>query len=50
MVVTVSTVRKHLENIYERLGVTSRAAALAAVLADDAGYRVAPGLAGASSC
>jgi DNA-binding CsgD family transcriptional regulator len=36
MVVSVSTVRKHLENIYERLGVTSRAAAVAKALVYDA--------------
>jgi DNA-binding CsgD family transcriptional regulator len=28
MCVSPSTVRKHLENIYERLGVSSRAAAI----------------------
>lgn len=36
MVVSISTVRKHLENIYKRLGVTNRAAAVLAYDAETA--------------
>jgi DNA-binding NarL/FixJ family response regulator len=37
LVVAESTVRKHLENIFERLQVTSRAAAVARVFGTDVG-------------